>query len=150
MLTESSLLACCGSRKWVAGMLARLPFADAGAALAAAAQVWWSLAPADWREAFAAHPRIGEKSADRQASREQSGVQSAGAATLARMAEANREYEQRFGYIYIVCATGKSADEMLAILESRLGADPDSELRTAAAEQLKITRIRLQKLLGEA
>jgi OHCU decarboxylase len=148
MLTEGSLLACCGSHKWTAGMMARQPFADAASALDAAAEAWWPLAPADWLEAFAAHPRIGERSADAQASREQSGVAGAQAATLARLAEANREYERRFGYIYIVCASGKSADEMLAILESRLRADPESELKTAAGEQLKITRLRLQKLLG--
>jgi OHCU decarboxylase len=150
MLNESTLLACCGSRRWVERMIARQPFPDAAGALDAAAEVWWSLAPADWLEAFAAHPKIGQRSADRQASREQSGVQDAAAATLARLAEANLEYERRFGYIYIVCAAGRSADELLAILESRLGADPDAELKTAAAEQLKITRLRLQKSIGQA
>jgi OHCU decarboxylase len=150
MLTESALLACCGSRGWVAGMLARQPFETAASALDAAAEIWWGLDPPDWREAFAAHPRIGDKSADGQASREQSGVAGAHPEVLARLTAANREYERRFGYIYIVCAAGKSADEMLAILESRLGNDPDSELRIAAGEQLNITRLRLRKLLEGA
>jgi 2-oxo-4-hydroxy-4-carboxy-5-ureidoimidazoline decarboxylase len=111
----------------------------------AADRAWWELSPQDWRDAFAAHPRIGESSADARARQEQSGVQGAEAETLARLAAGNRAYEARFGYIYIVCASGKTAAEMLAILESRLGNDPEAELRIAAEQQSQITRLRLEK-----
>jgi OHCU decarboxylase len=128
-------------------MLERQPFATDIQLLEAADRLWWELSPADWREAFAAHPRIGEKSADRRANQEQSGVTGAPAESLARLASANREYEDRFGYIYIVCASGKTAAEMLEILESRLGNDAETELRIAAEQQSQITRLRLQKWL---
>jgi OHCU decarboxylase len=123
------------------------PFAGAGQMLEAAGRIWSELGPADWLQAFAAHPRIGESSADPLASREQSKVTGAPADVLTRLAAANRAYEERFGHIYIVCATGKTAPEMLAILESRLSNDAETELRVAAGEQLKITRLRLEKLL---
>jgi OHCU decarboxylase len=115
--------------------------------LEAADRIWSELNPPDWLEAFAAHPRIGESSADRRAAREQSGVAGAQPETLARLAAANREYEDRFGYIYIVCASGKSAAEMLAMLESRLTHNAETELRAAAEQQRQITRLRLEKLL---
>src|SRR5438132_8226354 len=122
-LTESELVACCGSREWVRRMLERQPFADAAEALEAADHIWRRLAPSDWLTAFAAHPRIGDNTADTRAAREQSGVRNASADTLDRLAAGNRAYEAKFGYIYIVCATGKTATEMLEILESRLGND---------------------------
>jgi 2-oxo-4-hydroxy-4-carboxy-5-ureidoimidazoline decarboxylase len=118
------------------------------------------LDPADWREAFSHHPRIGErKSAVPQSERgsawaagEQAGVERAHGDVRDALAAANREYERRFGYIYIVFATGKSAEDMLALARQRLSNDPDVELRAAAEEQRKITRLRLDKLLdnGEA
>jgi len=146
-ISEDDLLACCGSREWVRRMMESQPFPTAGQLLESADRIWWELGPKDWAEAFAAHPRIGEATADARANREQSGVENAEAGTLAKIAAGNRLYEERFGHIYIVCATGKSAAQMLSILESRLGADPDTELRIAAREQRQITRLRLEKWL---
>jgi OHCU decarboxylase len=150
----AELLACCGSRRWAREMAPRRPFADVAALLAAADEVWWALGPDDWHEAFRAHPRIGErKAAPAQGARaagwsaqEQAGA--AGDDAAAALAEGNRAYEERFGHIYIVCATGKTADEMLAILRARLANDAATELRAAAAEQAKITKLRLEKLLA--
>jgi 2-oxo-4-hydroxy-4-carboxy-5-ureidoimidazoline decarboxylase len=146
---------CCGSRRWVDRMTAARPFDSAEAMAATADAVWWSLDRADWLEAFAAHPRIGEIGSgglsgsheSGWAAREQAGVASAPASVHERLAAANREHDARFGYIFIVCATGKSADEMLAMLEQRLTNDPEAELRIAAEEQRKITQLRLSKLL---
>ena len=152
---ERALLACCGSRAWARQVAAARPFAGADALMERADAVWWGLDPADWLEAFRSHPRIGEKKAEAgQTAREkawsageQAGMGSAADATRQALADGNRAYEARFGHIYIVCATGRSADEMLALLQSRLRNDPDAEIRVAAEEQRKITRIRLQKLL---
>jgi 2-oxo-4-hydroxy-4-carboxy-5-ureidoimidazoline decarboxylase len=146
---------CCGASQWVSGMLARRPFRSRIAVLSAADEIWESLEPADWREAFSRHPRIGERtSAAPQGERraawaagEQSGVEQARDSVRAELAAANREYEQRFGYIFIVFATGKSAEEMLALARERLRNDPDVELPIAGEEQRKITRLRLDKLL---
>ena len=147
------LLTCCGSREWARRMAEARPFASGGALLDTAGAVWWALGEADWLEAFRGHPRIGEKKTE-QSSREQAwsageqaGMSTAAEATQRALAEGNREYDARFGFIYIVCATGKSADEMLALLRQRLGNDPAAELRVAAGEQSRITRIRLEKLL---
>jgi OHCU decarboxylase len=145
MISQAELLACCGSLEWARRMEQRQPFAGAEEMLAAADSTWWELGPADWLQAFAAHPRIGESTADARARHEQSGVQGAEAETLARLAAANRAYEERFGHIYIVCASGKTAAQMLAILESRLSNDPETELRVAAEQQRQITRLRLEQ-----
>jgi allantoicase len=146
-LAESELLSCCGSQAWARRMKESQPFLSAEQMFEAAARIWSELAPSDWLQAFAAHPRIGESSADPRAAREQSGVTGAPPDVLTRLAAANRAYEQRFGHIYIVCASGKTAAEMLAILESRLSNDAATELRVAAGQQSQITRLRLQKLL---
>ena len=154
----SKLLAeCCGASRWVSGMLSRRPFRSRAAVLSASDEIWRSLDPADWREAFSHHPRIGErKSVMPQSERgsawaagEQSGVDRARDDVRAELAAANREYEQRFGYIFIVFATGKSAEEMLALARKRLRNDPEVELHAAAEEQRKITRLRLDKLLDK-
>ena len=148
---------CCGARAWVDGMLAGRPFADRAALHVAADHVARSLGRADWLEAFAHHPRIGEsalrerfKTTATWAGAEQQGVAAASEAAIEALAAGNRAYERRFGYVFIVCATGKRADEMLAILESRLPSDPRAELDIAAAEQMKITHLRLDKLLEES
>ncbi len=147
-MSESDLLPCCGSRRWARSMVESQPFRTVGHLLDAANRNWWKLAPEDWLEAFAAHPRIGERSAgERRPPSEQSGVKDASADLLARIAAGNRDYETRFGYIYIVCATGKSAALLSEILESRLKNEPAAELRVAAAEQNEITRVRLEKWL---
>jgi len=153
---ETELLKCCGSTEWARALAARRPFDDARELFAAADEVWWNLSERDWLEAFAAHPRIGGRKAERAqhaqaegwSEQEQSGARDAAQATLEELAEANRAYEEKFGHIYIVCATGKTADEMLALLHARLSNGADTELRTAAGEQSKITRLRLEKLLA--
>ena len=152
---RAEFLKCCGSRRWADGMIARRPFAD-GSSLAAAADELWSAATRDdCLEAFAAHPKIGADVASLRAkfahtaswsSQEQGGMSGAAETTIQRLAELNRVYVERFGYIFIVCATGKSAEEMLAILESRIGNHPEDELRIAAEEQRKIMHLRLAKL----
>lgn len=148
---------CCGASRWVDRMCAARPFADAAALHAEAERAWWALGHEDWREAFGHHPRIGDVDSLRRkfantaawASDEQRGAAAASEATLTALAEGNRRYEERFGFIFIVCATGKSADEMRGLLERRLPQDPVTEIRTAAEEQMKITRLRLEKLLTE-
>ncbi|HEY2759307.1 MAG TPA: 2-oxo-4-hydroxy-4-carboxy-5-ureidoimidazoline decarboxylase [Pirellulales bacterium] len=151
---QTALMKCCAAKFWVEAMIAKRPFSSDQALVNFASAAWWKLDRADWLEAFSAHPKIGDVDSLRAkfgntrgwASGEQAGVAVASEATLQRLAELNRRYEERFGYIFIVCATGKTADEMLAILESRLTNDPESELKVAASEQLKITLLRLQKL----
>jgi 2-oxo-4-hydroxy-4-carboxy-5-ureidoimidazoline decarboxylase len=147
----TQLLHCCGSTRWARGMAAARPLPSLEAMSMTADRIWASLEPEDWLEAFRTHPRIGESggsggsrawSAD-----EQAGVRSMTDAVGERLATANREYEARFGYLFIVCATGKSAEEILAILERRLANGPGEELRIAAEEQRKIMRLRLAKLL---
>jgi OHCU decarboxylase len=155
---ETELLKCCGSTVWARTLSARRPFGDAPELLAAADEVWWRLSERDWLEAFAAHPRIGGRGssdaaraqhaqAEGWSEQEQAGARTAAQATLDELAAANRAYEEKFGHIFIVCATGKTAGEMLALLRARLPNEADAELRTAAAEQGKITRLRLEKLL---
>jgi OHCU decarboxylase len=153
----AALLACCGSLSWAQRMTAARPFADVASLLATAERIWWELRPSDWLEAFASHPRIGErKAATPQSSQaaawsaqEQAGTQTSADEIRAALAAANRAYEERFGYIYIVCATGKSSEEMLALCQQRLNNDYETELQIAAEEQRKITAIRLHKLIGE-
>jgi 2-oxo-4-hydroxy-4-carboxy-5-ureidoimidazoline decarboxylase len=149
-------LRCCGSTRWARLMAGKRPFASFAQVADEAERVWASLRAEDWLEAFAAHPRIGDSGTGIEMTiagtvdwslAEQARVSSAGADVRERLAAANREYEARFGYIFIVCATGKSAGEMLALLERRLTHSPVDELAVAAEEQRKITRLRLEKLL---
>jgi OHCU decarboxylase len=152
---QSELLKCCGSKRWAEQMSAARDFKRVDDLIAKADHVWWSLEPGDWLEAFLSHPKIGEQKAaaavsdesKRWSEAEQAGVSNAATQTMQALAELNQKYEDKFGYIFIVCASGKSSDEMLAILRNRLENDRDEELRIAAAEQAKITRLRLQKLL---
>ncbi|MGH9399654.1 MAG: 2-oxo-4-hydroxy-4-carboxy-5-ureidoimidazoline decarboxylase [Thermoanaerobaculia bacterium] len=142
------LSGCCGSSEWVRRMAARRPFASPGAALDWADRVWKGLFPADWLEAFRAHPRIGDTGAQGAAAAEQAGTKAAAPEVLAALVEANRAYEKRFGHIYIVCASGKSAEEMLDLCRRRLDNDASTELTVAAEEQRKITRLRMERLLA--
>lgn len=143
------LLTCCASPRWAATVAAGRPYASSEELFAAAEVAWWSLDQADWRAAFAAHPRIGERErADRQARREQAGMAGASIQTRAALVEGNRRYEERFGHVFLICASGLGAAELLAALDRRLGNDPDTELRAAAGEQAKITRLRLQVLVS--
>jgi 2-oxo-4-hydroxy-4-carboxy-5-ureidoimidazoline decarboxylase len=151
-----AILPCNGSRAWAAKMAELRPFENAFDLTCSADIVWRSLPPADWQQAFDSHPRIGEhkaKAATAQSLAWSSGEQSAAQLTgdvQAQLAEANRTYEERFGRIFIVCATGKSAAEMLAILNARLANDPVTELHEAAEQQRQITQIRLRKWLNGA
>jgi len=143
------LLECCGSRNWVARMLEERPFRTLSSLEAAATESWWHLEPVDWLEAFSKHPKIGEKGkVSEWSSEEQSGITSAAIDTANKLAALNQIYFDKFGWIFIVCATGKSAKEMLSLLEARLPNRPEDELRIAAAEQNKITLLRLRKLLS--
>jgi allantoicase len=146
---QKRLLACCGSVGWVERMMAHRPFASHEAMLDSAQRAWRALPKDAWLEAFAAHPRIGERTADKQASAEQAGTSAASEETLAELARLNREYEAKFGHIYVVYATGKSAEQMLALARERLVNDAAREIAIAAEEQLAITRLRMEKI-GEA
>ena len=145
-MTPAELLSCNGSRAWVARMTALLPVADP---VAVGEQVWWSLGPDDWREALAAHPRIGDRPPPgTQEQREQSAVSTASDQVLADIAAGNLAYEQRFGTTYVVRASGRSAEQMLALLRQRLANDPATEIRVAAGQQWEITALRLRALLA--
>ncbi len=146
---QAAFRRCCGSIAWAERMESRGAFSDEPALLAVAEQLWWASSPAEWRSAFDAHPKIGEASNSAWSAGEQSAVATAAQDTLITLAVANRAYVDRFGFIFIICATGRSAAEMLAALKARLGNDAATEERTAAEEQMKITRIRLRKLLQE-
>jgi 2-oxo-4-hydroxy-4-carboxy-5-ureidoimidazoline decarboxylase len=146
---RAALTRCCGSGRWVAGMMGRRPWASAVALYADADAAWAALGHDDFLEAFAHHPRIGaraDRTDDAWARQEQARVGDADGETRRALVEANARYLERFGYIFIVCATGKSAAEMLGLLEARLGNDPARELAIAASEQARITRLRLEKL----
>ncbi|MEJ2042902.1 MAG: 2-oxo-4-hydroxy-4-carboxy-5-ureidoimidazoline decarboxylase [Reinekea sp.] len=147
---------CCVSRKWIKKMILARPFINSFTLLNAADEYWAQMQGDDILQAFEGHPRIGDISTLRekfantaaQAGHEQSGMNLADGALLQKIKQRNDEYYDKFGYIFIVCASGKSATEMLGILESRLPNDSETELKVAAAEQGKITRIRLEKVLG--
>jgi 2-oxo-4-hydroxy-4-carboxy-5-ureidoimidazoline decarboxylase len=151
---RAAFLKCCGSRRWAEQLAARRPYADEDALFAAADDIERGLTRADWLEAYAAHPRIGDLESLRKkfattaawAAGEQAGVAGAPETVLQALAHGNQQYEAKFGHIFIVCATGRNAAEMLAILEQRLPNDPETELRVAASEQAKISRLRLEKL----
>ena len=147
---RAQLLACCGSVAWAERVAAGRPYADDAALLAAADAAWDAATDADVREALGAHPRIGELERGGAQERAEQAVAaaSADAATADELREGNHAYEQRFGHIYLVCASGRTAQELLADLRSRLGNDPAAELRVAASEQRAITRLRLQGLLA--
>jgi len=151
---ESALMDCCGSARWAASVASRRPYASVEALHKAADRIWWNLDRAGWLEAFSHHPQIGDKpasgseSARQWAAGEQAGARAASDDVKSRLARANRAYFEKFGYIYIVCATGKTAEGMLAILNQRLQNDLASEISIAAEQQRMITRIRLDKLLA--
>ena len=148
-----TILPCNGSRNWAIGVVDLYPFDTPEQLFAASDTVWWGLTPNDWQEAFDSHPRIGEhkaKAATGQSLAWSAGEQAAAnpdEQTAAELAKANREYEHKFGRIFIVCATGKSAAEMLTILRKRLNNDTATELHEAAEQQRQITQLRLRKWL---
>ena len=145
---EAEFRRCCGSARWAGAMTRARPFADVDAMIALGETIWASLAPADWLEAFAAHPRIGERRAvSTWSSEEQDGMRQADQRTQEKLAALNVDYQERFGYIFIVCATGKSSGDMLAMLEARMSNDAPAELAVAAGEQRRIAALRLRKLV---
>jgi len=153
---KESLAKCCGATAWVEKMMQRFPFTDKASLLKEAEQLWWQCTTTDWLEAFTHHPRIGSRemmaqkfsSTAQWAADEQKGTSQAAAATIDALLLGNKAYEEKFGFIFIVCATGKSATEMLSVLEARLPNEKENETRIAAAEQSKITALRLEKLLA--
>jgi 2-oxo-4-hydroxy-4-carboxy-5-ureidoimidazoline decarboxylase len=155
-----AILPCCGSQAWTQRIVARRPFIDEAALVVASDETWRNLTRSDWMEAFHSHPRIGESGASQSlpgqsppaqsvawSAREQRSVEGADADTKIALADANREYERRFNRIFIVCATGKSAPEILESLRRRLKNDAETELHEAAEQQRQITEIRLRKWL---
>jgi len=150
------ILPCCGSKAWARGVAARRPIHDEAALLITCDEVWKELREPDWMEAFRSHPRIGESRASASAlaqsvswsKTEQQRVSAADDEVKRALAEGNRAYEQRFKRIFIVCASGKSAIEILEILRRRLRNDDKTELQEAAEQQRQITRIRLRKWIS--
>ena len=153
---------CCGSQAWAERIVARRPLPDEATLLAASDEIWRSLSESDWLEAFRSHPRIGESSVGKSraptvtsrqstawSEQEQRKVTNAANSAKVALADANQEYERRFNRIFIVSASGKSPDEILAILRRRLENDEHTELREAVEQQRQITQLRLKKWLQE-
>jgi OHCU decarboxylase len=145
----SDLLRCCGSRKWAEAMAAAGPFRDTDAMLCASDEIWMRLEVDDWLEAFRAHPKIGERTSSTWSQQEQSGTASAAADQMSELERLNRAYEDRFGYIFIICATGKTMEQFLEALHQRLRNSHEVEIRIAAEEQRQITRLRLVKQVAQ-
>jgi OHCU decarboxylase len=146
-LGETDLLQCCGSTAWAREMAVH-SFPNPKEVFATGDSIWWSLSPVDWKEAFRAHPKIGERAMHDWSREEQSAARHASEELHAELRELNRLYEDRFGYIFIICANGRNAASILDSLRARLNRDPDLELKTAAEEQLQITHLRLKRLLA--
>lgn len=150
------LLKCCGSQRWATIVEQGRPYTSVEELVRRSDEIWSSLDREDWLEAFRSHPKIGEKKASNAvaaeaqqwSAQEQRGVEHAAPEVTGKLATLNLDYEQKFGFIFIVCATGKSSGEILALLEQRLPNDPGAELPIAAAEQAKITQLRLRRLLS--
>jgi 2-oxo-4-hydroxy-4-carboxy-5-ureidoimidazoline decarboxylase len=155
-LAHAEFLRSCGSRRWAERMVRARPYRDRAQLFAEAEQAWAQLEEPDFLEAFSHHPRIGDVSQMRArfpatvawSSQEQGGVLGAPEEVLQALAEGNRAYEERFGFLFLICATGQSAAQMLTALQARLSNEPATELRIAAAEQAKIMRLRLERLLS--
>jgi 2-oxo-4-hydroxy-4-carboxy-5-ureidoimidazoline decarboxylase len=157
----AQILPCCGSKAWARAIALRRPLRDEAGFMVASDEVWYKLNESDWMEAFSSHPRIGESSARSSsadsaphgfpslawAMQEQKQIAEAGDAVKIALAEGNREYERKFGRIFIVCATGRSAADLLEILRRRLQNDAGTELHEAAEQQRQIIQIRLRKWL---
>lgn len=149
-----ALLQCCGSKRWAENVATARPYNNVETLIANANDIWWSLQHDDWLEAFRGHPKIGEKKAaapvsdksNQWSGQEQAGVATASRETVDALAALNWAYEQKFGFIFIICATGKKSEEMLESLKKRLENDAETELPIAAAEQSRITELRLKKL----
>ncbi len=149
----AELLKCCGSTRWAREVAALKPFWDVTQVVIIGHRVWSELQEDDWLEAFRAHPKIGETKAKAEVTEqekrwsegEQARAREASDDTRAALAEANREYEESFGFIFIICASGRTAEEILSALRERMRNERDAELRVAASEQWNITELRLRK-----
>jgi 2-oxo-4-hydroxy-4-carboxy-5-ureidoimidazoline decarboxylase len=154
---EHEILLCCGSRAWAHRIVSRRPLADSASLLIASDETWRDLGETDWAEAFRSHPRIGETRAEQPShsrsaawsAQEQGKVTAANDAVKAALAEANREYERRFNRIFIICASGKEAPEILEVLRRRLQNSPEAELREAVEQQRQIMQLRIKRWLQE-
>ena len=147
LFSPRELIKVCASKNWAMRMFVLRPFQTWDSMVEAAGEIWDRLSDEDWLEAFAAHPRIGKRKPG-WSQQEQSGTSGASEETMREIEEGNRAYEEKFGFVYLICATGKTADEMLANLRERLIHDRAEELRTAAEEQKKIMELRLEKLVS--
>ncbi len=153
---SKEILSCCGANAWADGMVGKRPFEDEAAVLITSDEIWRGLGASDWLEAFKSHPKIGEsraavatgKRSTAWSEQEQKDAIVSQENVRVALAEGNRAYEEKFGYIFIVCATGKSGLEILAILKRRLQNGKEKELKEAAEEQRQITQLRLKKWLG--
>jgi 2-oxo-4-hydroxy-4-carboxy-5-ureidoimidazoline decarboxylase len=154
---RSLLRQCCGSSAWIKKMLSVLPAEDLIDLFEDAEEKWYECNEADWKEAFSHHPKIGDidslkekfASTANWAVEEQSSINKASEQVLQSLAEGNKSYEEKFGYIFIVCATGRSPEEMLGMLTARLHNSPEDEIKIAMEEQNKITKLRLEKLFTD-
>ncbi len=144
----SAMRSFCASLKWAERMAGARPFEDAVALLRIGDRLFWQLSDADWLEAFAAHPRLGESKLEGETSQEQAGAAAASAVTLAQLEQANRDYLEKHGFVFLICATGKGAEEMLQACRARVTQPREQEIRTAAEEQAKILRLRIAKWLA--
>jgi OHCU decarboxylase len=146
-IKESDLLLCCGSTAWAQEMSAHA-FPNTKEIFATGDSIWRSLTPEDWQEAFRAHPKIGDRGNHQWSREEQAAARHASEATLHELRKLNIAYEERFGYIFIICANGRSAHSILEALKGRMGNNPDEEIKIAAGQQLEIIHLRLKRLLG--
>ena len=152
---EKEFLKCCGCKEWARRMVAQRPFQNLDELTERSESVWWQLQSHDWLEAFHSHPKIGETKAAAETSvksqqwsaDEQSGLRDSARETREQLATLNRQYQEKFGHIFIICASGKTSEQMLEALRERLENTPEEELRIAASEQAKITELRLKKLV---
>jgi 2-oxo-4-hydroxy-4-carboxy-5-ureidoimidazoline decarboxylase len=145
---EEQMLACCSSQPWAEAMAAGRPYASVADAIECSARAVAELTDEDLAAALAGHPRIGDRQAQGRSRHEQSGAMAASVATREALAAANVEYEQRFGHIYLVCASGRTGDELLELCRGRLGNDASTEWQVVRRELQKINEIRLRQLLG--
>ena len=151
-IAAKELFSCCGSQKWVSAVMKKFPFESQDALIERATVIWYDECDKkDWLESFTHHPKIGDKKSltEKFAGKEQAGVAAATKEIIEALAKANEEYESKFRFIFIVCATGRSAEEMLSLLNDRLKNDKDSELNIAMGEQHKITLIRFKNLFND-
>lgn len=152
VVAAAELFACCGSPRWAATVAALRPFRDLDHLREAANEAWWALDEGDWFAAFGAHPRIGERAVGESAharwsAAEQADAQRSEETVRDEIARLNIDYERRFGHVFLICASGRGGDEILAELRRRLEGTPEEELRIAATEQAKITLLRLERLI---